>query len=101
MTIAAVWHWPTTSHHSPVTLQADDGDDRTSKSMIYNRTNIMRALWRVQRAGSHPHIVGVLAKRLLMVIEFRLASPGHLRPELQPLRGASSELKPHRVMSLS
>ena len=46
-------------------------------------------------------IVGVLAKRLLMVIEFRLASPGHLRPELQPLRGASSELKPHRVMSLS
>ena len=35
-------------------------------------------------------IAGVLAKRFLMALESILASPGHLRPELQPLRGGSS-----------
>ena len=44
-------------------------------------------------------MAGDLAKRLLFVIESRLASPAHLSPKLQPVRGGSSELKSHRVMS--
>ena len=35
----------------------------------------------------------VLGKRLLLVLESRVASPGHPRRKLQPLRGGSSEQK--------
>ena len=36
-------------------------------------------------------IAGVLAKRFLLVIESRVASPGHLRREMQPVPGGSSK----------
>ena len=42
-------------------------------------------------------VSGVLAKSMLSVIKY--ASVEHLRPELRPMRGGSSELKSHRVIS--
>ena len=41
----------------------------------------------------------MLAKSMLLVLESRVASVGHLRPELWPVRGGSFELKSHRVIS--
>ena len=36
---------------------------------------------------------GVLATQFLLVLESRVASSGHLRREMQPVRGGSSEQK--------
>ena len=44
-------------------------------------------------------VAGVLAKSMLLVLESRIASAGHRRPELLAIRGGTSELKSHRVMS--
>ena len=69
---------------------ADTGKSSDLREAMHERLILVR---------SGQSLAGVLAKSMLFVLESRVASVGHLRPELRPVRGGSSELKSHRVMS--
>ena len=65
---------------------------------LYGDTGDLLHFWEALSEGLANMIIrncvaGVPGKRFLLVLESRVASPGHLRREMQPLRGGSSEQK--------
>ena len=57
----------------------DTGESSDLREALHERLILVR---------SGQSVAGVLAKSMLLVLESRVASVGHLRPELRPCAGA-------------